>query len=184
MKIALALCTLMVSVVQLAKGWNYIGYRGSWPIYCTIQSGDGRGDGETKIGSQTGEACALACLNEPGVNGMTFHKDGDGCWCEKKMKEIRSSDTYKTCFFTRRYDCSSKVGDGMGESEFKIGAQKGYSRSHACAQACASLKLLDNSINGATWKRTGSRGCWCEQEMERIKPLSPSTSKYTSCFLS
>ena len=72
-------------------------------LSCTFSPGDGTGGSEVNIGSQTGSECVRACMRlketDDSINGVTvFQNQREGCWCEKGMKEVSRSSTYKTCF--------------------------------------------------------------------------------------
>ena len=71
---------------------------------CKLASGVGSGNSEKRIGDQTGDDCARACMTEKKtddtINGVTIKKDGSaGCWCEIGIKRTVPSDIYNTCIF-------------------------------------------------------------------------------------
>ena len=66
-------------------------------------NGDGIAVDEFKIGAQTVEDCINGCIerrqSDTSINGVTVHKDGGDCWCEKGMTGVDEGDTeHKTCF--------------------------------------------------------------------------------------
>merc|ERR1712168_672136 len=75
------------------------------------------------------------------------------------------------------YDCIFTSGDATGSgSETKVGNQKGVE----CINACLALKKEDDEINGVTTYSDSSKGgCWCESNVDRVKP----NSDYQTCFL-
>ena len=80
---------------------------------------------------------------------------------------ILETTTWYSCEFTR--------GDGVGDSEVKIGGQTGED----CVRACVARKKTDPSINGVTVMANSSPGCYCERQMRR----NDDSPTYKTCFL-
>ena len=73
------------------------------------------------------------------------------------------------------YDCVLKSGDGKGGSETRVGSQTGS----ACVSLCREAQKINKRINGATMRKDGKPGCYCELGMTRIA----SSSTYKTCFI-
>ena len=74
------------------------------------------------------------------------------------------------------FNCSYKLGDGIGGTEQYIGTKES---SMKCAQECIRRKKTDESINGATFSTTDLKTCYCEKGMTRRND----NRDYMSCVL-
>jgi len=78
----------------------------------------------------------------------------------------------KNCDASREITCDWQSGDGTGNGEEKISDDI---TGIFCAEKC----YKRGGFNGATVRKNGVNGCWCERSMDGIK----SSSSYKTCYI-